>query len=279
MATIRQVLAEARRLIDAVDARVLLRHALHLSNEALATHPDRQLSSVEQTGYTALVARRAAGEPAAYIVGTREFYGLEFKVTSAVLIPRPETELLVELALARIAEQRPVRVLDLGTGSGAIAIALAYHRPLAQVTATDTSPAALAVARENALRLLCARGGSFTASLGDWYAAVADEQFAVIVANPPYIAASDAHLQQGDLRFEPAGALASGPDGLDDLRAVVAGAPAHLQAGGWLLCEHGYDQAERVHALFTAAGFSAVFSAPDLAGIPRITGGQWQRQI
>jgi release factor glutamine methyltransferase len=275
MATIKEVLAGARRIIDAVDARVLLCHALQLGNWALATRPERQLTGAEEACYGALVARRAVGEPVAYIVGVREFYGLAFKVTSEVLIPRPETELLVELALERIPEQRPAKILDLGTGSGAIAVALAHHRPLARVTATDTSPTALALAQENAERLLFARPGSFTTLLGDWYAALGGGQFAVIVANPPYIAAADPHLRQGDLRFEPTAALASGRDGLGALRAIVAGAPAHLNAGGWLLCEQGYDQAERVEALFNAAGFSAVFSAADLAGIPRVTGGRW----
>jgi release factor glutamine methyltransferase len=272
MATIKQVLREARGRIDAVDARVLLRHALQVDNEYLATHPERQLDAAEQARFAALLTRRSAGEPVAYIIGTREFYGLQFKVTAEVLIPRPETELLVELALQRMPEKRHMRVLDLGTGSGAIAVALAYHRPVAQITATDASAAALAIARENAERLLDTP--RLVAWQGDWYSALGDEKFDLIVSNPPYVAATDRHLQQGDLRFEPLAALAGGADGLDNLHIIVAAAPGHLNSGGWLLCEHGYDQAPQVQALFTDAGFSGVFSALDLAGIPRVTGGR-----
>ena len=272
--TIRQVLAAARRAVDPVDARVLLRQALQVGNEYLAAHPERELDAEQEHRFSTLVARRAAGEPVAYITERREFYGLEFKVTPDVLIPRPETELLVELALARVPERRGAKVLDLGTGSGAIAVSLAHHRPLVQVAAIDASQAALAVASENARRLLVQP--NVETRPGNWYGSLRGETFSLIVANPPYVAAADPHLLLGDLRLEPRAALAAGADGLDDLRVIVAGAPTHLNSGGWLLCEHGYDQAHSVRELFIAAGFGAVFCAPDLAGIPRVTGGQWQ---
>jgi len=209
------------------------------------------------------------GEPIAYLVGQREFYGLTFAVTRDVLIPRPETELLVELALERLPQNGAV--LDLGTGSGAVAVALAHGRPDAQVTAVDVSAAALALARRNAalnhVRVQFLQG--------DWYLALGAQdvgQFDLIVANPPYIVAGDPHLKQGDLRFEPIGALTDHGDGLSALRTIVAGAPARLKSGGWLLMEHGYDQAAAVRELLTAQGFCEVQSWRDLAGIERVSG-------
>ncbi len=215
--------------------------------------------------------RRVAGEPIAYIVGEREFYGLSFEVTPDVLIPRPETELLVELALQYMPAD--ARVLDLGTGSGAIAIALAHAQPDAIVTALDASPAALAVARGNAQR------HSVAVELlhSDWFAALAVprdmRQFDVIVSNPPYIVAGDPHLTQGDLRFEPADALTDHADGLSALRTIVSGAMSHLVAGGWLFVEHGYDQAAAVRTLLAEQGFVDGQSWKDLAGIERVSGG------
>ncbi|HEX5364202.1 MAG TPA: peptide chain release factor N(5)-glutamine methyltransferase, partial [Gallionella sp.] len=199
----------------------------------------------------------------------REFFGLNFKVTPATLIPRPDTELLVELALQKIPQQG--RVLDLGTGSGAIALSIAHARPDAEVIAVDASPEALEVAQDNARRLKLA---NVRLLHSDWFSALQDARFVLIVSNPPYIASADAHLEQGDLRFEPRTALASGSDGLDDIRRIIADAKAHLLADGWLLFEHGYDQAERVRELLRQAGYAEVFSAHDLSGIERVSGGR-----
>lgn len=252
--------------IDASDARVLLRTVLGVDEAFLVAHAFDTVKAEQEAEFHELAARRIAGEPVAYIVGEREFYGRAFKVTPAVLIPRPETELLVELALQR----EPLRVLDLGTGSGCIAISIALSRPTARVTAIDQSQSALAVARENAA-ILDARNVELRS--GNWFEAVRGDTYSVIVSNPPYVAAGDAHLTQGDLRFEPASALAAGADGLANIRIIVAGARAHLAAGGWLLFEHGYDQAAQCRELLSQAGFSDVQSWRDLAGIERVSGG------
>jgi len=228
------------------------------------------LNDAQLSRYTALFERRMNGEPIAYLLAAREFYGLDFKVTPATLIPRPETELLVELALQHIPQRGTFRVLDLGTGSGAIALSIAHARPDAGVVAVDASQDALAVARENAQRL---NTGNVRLLCSDWFSALHGEHFDLIVANPPYVAANDAHLAQGDLRFEPRRALASGADGLDDIRRICAQAKAHLDPGGWLLFEHGYDQAEQVRTLLRHSGFTGVFSARDLSGIERVSGG------
>ena len=253
--------------IDAIDARVLMRVTLGVNDAYLIAHADDEVSAPQAAQFHALAARRAAGEPVAYIVGEREFYDQVFKVAPAVLIPRPETELLVELALLR----EPQTVLDLGTGSGCIAISIALALPDAHVTALDRSATALAVARENAVRLH-ARNVVFQPS--DWFDAVRGARFDLIVSNPPYVAAGDAHLTHGDLRFEPASALAAGDDGLADIRRIVSGARAHLVPGGWLLFEHGYDQASRCRELLTQAGFIDLQSWRDLAGIERVSGGR-----
>lgn len=266
--TITHALTEAR--LDPVDARALLRHVLAVDDAYLITHSGQALSEAQRARFAALAARRSAGEPVAYIVGAREFFSLEFKVTPAVLIPRPETEALVEFALERIAPDSVQSVLDLGTGSGCIAISIARHRPHAQIVAVDSSPAALAVAREN-VRRHGVTNLEVTAS--DWFSALAGRKFDLIVANPPYIAASDPHLAQGDLRFEPPGALAAGADGLGCVRLIIGSAPQYLRGGGWLAFEHGYDQAARCRELLAEAGFGEVFSRADLAGIERISGG------
>ena len=266
--TIAQALAASA--LDATDARVLLRHALGVDAVYLIAHAGDAMNAAQHERFITLVARRRAGEPVAYITGTREFYGLEFAATPAVLIPRPETELLVEWALQRFAPEAQSRVLDLGTGSGCIAISIAHERQRADVCAVDCSEAALEVARSNAQRH---RIGNVTFLHSDWFAALGTQRFDCIVSNPPYIAAGDAHLAQGDLRFEPARALASGTDGLDAIRLIVAQAPQYLQAGGWLAFEHGYDQAARCRQLLQEAGFTQVFSQRDLAGIERISGG------
>ncbi len=252
---------------------MFMRRALgDVSRAWLIAHDNEAPAQVQADVFAALLQRRLDGEPVAYILGEREFYGLDLMVTPDVLIPRPDTETLVEAALARIPENTPSRVLDLGTGSGAIAIAIAAHRPLASVTGVDRSPNAVRVASENARRLSL-ENVSF--SVSDWFSATGDARYDVIVSNPPYIAADDPHLAQGDLRFEPATALASGVDGLDDIRQLVVAAPAHLAPGGWLMLEHGYDQAERVAALMSAEGFDEVWTAGDLAGIGRVTLGRW----
>lgn len=253
--------------LDALDARILLGHALQLSRVQLITQSQRALSTDECALACALFQRRLDGEPIAYIVGEREFYGLMLYTTPDVLIPRPETELLVDLALERAADN--ARVLDLGTGSGAIAIALAYSLPDAEVSAVDASAAALDVARRNATR----HGVNVNFLQSDWYDTLAGQQFDIIVSNPPYIVAGDPHLAQGDLRFEPLGALTDYADGLSALRRIVEGAPRHLATGGWLLMEHGYDQAQAVRDLLARQGFQDVQSWHDLAGIARVSGG------
>lgn len=263
--------------LDAVDARILLAHALGWSRTQLITRADAPLAAADAERYLALAARRLAGEPVAQLVGSREFFGLEFAVTPDVLIPRPDTELLVESALAAIEGIAAPAVLDLGTGSGAVAVAIASMRPDARVKALDRSAAALAVARGNAARLLdpARPGGALRFLESDWYGALDPLQhFHAIVSNPPYIACRDPHLEQGDLRFEPRGALTDEADGLEAIRAIAAGAPAFLLPRGALWIEHGYDQAEAVRAILAAAGFEAVASLTDLAAIERCTGGR-----
>jgi len=250
---------------------VLLRHVLQCPAARLVAWPEQKLAVEDWAEYRALVERRAAGEPVAYLTGTREFYGREFLVTPAVLIPRPETELLVELALAHFPGWRGLRVLDMGTGSGALAVTLALELEAPEVVALDRSREALWVAMANAAKL----GASVSFVQSDWFGALGDEQFELIVSNPPYVAAGDPHLEQGDVRFEPRGALAAGPQGLDDLAEIVAGAPARLVDGGWLFLEHGYDQAAAARSLLADAGFAAIASWADLAGIERVSGGRW----
>ena len=254
--------------LGALENRILLCHALGLTRVSLITQSERALNESEAAQLDALVARRLAGEPIAYIVGKREFFGLDFYVTPAVLIPRPDTELLVELALERLPAQG--RALDIGTGSGAIAVAIAHSRSDAQVTALDVSAAALEVARGNAV----ANGARVRFLHSDWFAAVEGEKFDLIASNPPYIAQGDAHLSQGDLRFEPAGALTDHADGLSALRTIAAGAQVYLAHHAWLLLEHGYDQALQVRQLLAEQGYTEIQSWRDLAGIERATGGR-----
>lgn len=252
-----------------IEVQTLLQQALNVSRAWLLARPEYSLNDSERILYAESLQRRLRGEPIAYILGEREFFGLMFKVTPATLIPRPETELLVELALQRIpspASGRGFRILDLGAGSGAIALSIAHARPDIEVLAVDASAEALDVARENAQRL-DTKNAQFMQS--DWYAELGTQCFDLIVSNPPYVVADDPHLRQGDLRFEPASALASGDDGLKDIRHIVACSRAHLHPEGWLLLEHGYDQAESVRELLRQAGFGEVFSARDLSGIER----------
>lgn len=251
-----------------LDAELLLAAVLGRGRAWLRAHDDALPAAADRAAFHALVARRARGEPVAYLTGRAPFWTLELDTGGCTLVPRPETELLVEQALAVLADE--ATVLDLGSGSGAIALALARERPRWRLLGIDRDAAAVAVARANAVRL-----GISNARFerGDWYTGI-DAVFDLIVSNPPYIEAADPCLDAPGLRFEPRHALASGPDGLDALRTVVAAAPAHLRAGGWLLCEHGADQGAAVRALFADAGFAAVQTLRDLAGHERITRGR-----
>ncbi len=271
--TVAAALAEAQQAgLDRVDGPLLLAHALNRSRTWLIAHDDALLDSAQQAHWHALLQRRQAGEPVAYLLGEKEFHGLLLCVTTDVLVPRPDTETLVDWALdllqAGACGAQP-SVADLGTGSGAIALALKHRHPAARVTATDASAAALAIAQDNATRL----GLDLRFVHGDWWAALPNARFDLVVSNPPYIAGGDPHLAA--LRHEPISALTPGGDGLDAIRQIVAGAADHLNAGGWLLFEHGHDQAQEVLALLTHHGFADVSSRQDLAGIARCTGGRW----
>jgi len=269
--TLGEAFRTARSRIRAIDAGVLLCHVIGRDPAYLIAHPETRLRPNEHESFAALVDRRVRGEPVAYLTGEREFYGRTFKVTPAVLIPRPETELLVDLALERIPRAAPARVLDAGTGSGCIAVAIASERSHCKVLALDQSLEALAVARRNAVEL---RVGNVAFLQSDWFSALGRERFDVVVSNPPYVAKSDPHLQDGDARYEPLTALDGGAEGLDAIRRIVPEAGPHLIADGWLLFEHGYDQALRARQLLQAAGYEDVFSARDLAGIERVSGGR-----
>lgn len=265
----------ASRALDLLELRMILMHVCGLTRMQLITQDQRQLTVAEASQLNDLIAARLQGQPMAYLLGSREFFGLNFQTNPAVLIPRPDTELLVELAL----QQAPAdaRVLDLGTGSGAIAIALAHSRSDLHVTAVDFSASALAVAQANAENLIpdAVRSGRFRLLLSDWFAQIETQQFDLIVSNPPYIEVNDEHLQQGDLRFEPSTALTDGADGLSAYRHIISAAPAWLSKPGTLLFEHGYNQAEAVRSLLQQAGFTALQSWRDLAQIERVSGGVW----
>ncbi|MFN6961138.1 MAG: peptide chain release factor N(5)-glutamine methyltransferase [Rhodocyclaceae bacterium] len=275
--TIAALLAQARQRLPANEARLLLSHLLGRNPAWLEAHRDEALDAATAARFSALVDRRAAGEPVAYLIGRREFYGRDFAITPAVLIPRPETELLVEIAAEKVAAAetapRSTRILDLGTGSGCLAITLALELPMTQVTAVEVSPQALTVARGNAERL----GAKVEFVESDWFAALPQVTFDLIVANPPYLAADDAHLKEGDLRFEPAAALTDHADGLMAIRRIVAEARHWLTDGGWLFFEHGWDQGGAARALLEAAGFEAIEQHRDLAGIVRVSGGRKPR--
>jgi release factor glutamine methyltransferase len=275
--TVRGLLAEAQAALPGDDARgeaeLLLAHALGADRAWLIAHRDDAVTPALAGQVRCCVSRRAAGEPVAYIIGHRGFHAIDLSLTPDVLIPRPETELLVELALQRIPQSAKVDIADLGAGSGAIALAIAQARPQAHVLATDASAAALDVARGNAHRLGL---GNVEFAHGDWCAALGARRFELIVSNPPYIAHSDVHLQRGDLRFEPRMALASGADGLDAIRAIIRDARDHLNAGGWLLLEHGFDQGAAVRALLQQSGLAEVFTARDLEGHERVSGGRYR---
>ncbi|MBX3619346.1 MAG: peptide chain release factor N(5)-glutamine methyltransferase [Rhizobacter sp.] len=252
-----------------LDAQLLLAHVLHRPRSWLVAHDDAALEAPAHQRVAALMARRAAGEPLAYLTGEKEFHGLLLQVSPAVLIPRPDTETLVDWALDVLPPDQARDVLDLGTGSGAIALAIKHKCPAAQVTAVDVSSRALAVAAANAERL----GLPVRLLQGDWWQAVDDERFDLVVSNPPYIAEGDAHLPA--LRHEPELALTPGGDGMGSLRHIISTASAHLRPGGWLLLEHGHDQSSGVRTLLLSHGFRDVATRADLAGIGRCTGGQW----
>jgi len=253
-----------------LDAELLLAHVLGVDRARLAATDDRPLAPAEVAAYDALLARRTAGEPVAYLLGRRDFWTLTLEVGPAVLVPRPETELVVEIALAALAGRPAPAVLDLGTGSGAIGLAIAAERADASVDLVDASPAALAVAERNRARLGL---GNVRVLAGDWFAAVPGRRYHLVTANPPYLASDDPHLAAGELRHEPSAALIAGPSGLESLAAIAAAAPAHLLPGGRLVVEHGTAQGAAVRALLAAAGLRDVASHADLAGHERATAG------
>lgn len=254
-----------------LEARVLAAHAWQVDRTWLIAHDTDPLGDPQVTIFQSLLARRLVGEPVAYILGEKEFYGRMFKVTPDVLIPRPETELLVETALKCLPNERPVRILDIGTGSGCIALSLALERPDCSVTAVDLSARALTIAQENARRLHT----QVQLLQSNLFDSLGDARFNLIISNPPYIPASDPHLRQGDVRFEPKLALTAGPEGLDTLKPLVQTAPNHLVSGGWLMLEHGWDQQDSCHSLLVESGFMKVQCLLDLAGHGRLTLGQW----
>ena len=276
MTTLKQLIADGEKaLTDSDNARLdvelLLAHSISQPRTWLYTWPDHIPSAVEQNLYLELLRRRQSGEPIAYLVGKQAFWNLELNITPDVLIPRPETELLVEKTLEKLAGIKQARVVDLGTGSGAIALALANDNPDWEISGSDSSNGALDVARNNA-ELLNIRNVSFQA--GDWLAPFPESRFHAIVSNPPYIETGDVHLDQGDVRFEPERALTSGADGLEDIRKIAAQSLGQLENRGWLLLEHGYNQGEAVRKIFTDHGFCDIETYKDLAGLERVTVGQ-----
>lgn len=278
MATIKQLLVQGESALPEsdsarLDAEILLASATRQSRTWLYTWPEHIPTVAEQHLYLDLVRRRRAGEPVAYLIGRREFWGLELKVNPHVLIPRPETEVLVEAVLKTLAQVEQAKIADLGTGSGAIALALAHEKPDWELTATDSSDEALELAEENA-RLHGIKNISFCR--GDWLRALDGKMFTALVSNPPYIRADDEHLEQGDVRFEPVHALVSADDGLADIKLIATQSGAHLEHGGWLFVEHGYQQGEDVRRIFAESGFNAVETIRDLAGHERVTKGSRQ---
>ena len=270
--TLFEALTVAKQQIDRLDARLLLQYATGCSHTDLLARPETPVIAPAFAQFSEWVARRAAGEPLAYLLGEAEFRGRVFQVSPAVLIPRPETEVLIELALEKLRGLKSPKVLDLGTGSGIVAISLALECPAAQIIAVDVENEAIFVARNNAGRL----GANVDFRHGDWFAPVAGERFDLIVSNPPYVAAGDPHLALNGLPFEPQVALTDGADGLSCIHHIVAHAAAHLKPGGWLLFEHGYDQGQVSRNLLSAAGFKSALTHPDLTGIDRVSGAYFQ---
>ena len=266
--TVGSAVERVKRRVPRLDARLLMQHLLGITHAQFLADPDRRLSGEELEAFLSLILRRERGEPVAYLVGEKDFYSRSFRVTPDVLIPRPDTELIVTLALKRLKTLAWPRVLDLGTGSGAIAVTIACEHPEAAVLAVDVSSEALAVARGNADRL----GGRVSFLQSDWFSALGDEQFDLVVANPPYVAARDPHLLQDGLPFEPDLALTDGGDGLSCIRRIVGDAPRHLLPGGWLLIEHGYDQAAAVRGLLGEGPYAEIATWQDLSGVDRVSG-------
>lgn len=276
--TVEAAIGEGREALRAVvdddprrEAEILLGNASNRPRSHLIAWPQRQLTKDETHSYRALLRRRASGEPTAYILGHREFWSLDLRVTTDTLIPRHETELLVELALPRIPVDGQSRLLDLGTGSGAVALAIAFERPMASIVATDASPGALDVARANAARF---GFSNVKFALGDWLEALAGGicfSFSLILSNPPYVAADDPYLGRGDLPWEPRSALVGGADGLDALRRIIRDAPGRLELGGWLMLEHGPDQGGAIRDLLLDAGMRNISCHRDLLGLERVT--------
>lgn len=269
--TVAELLAHACRTIDGADAEILLAHAYEKNRSWLLAHDTDPVAGDVHASFQAMLQRRIAGEPVAYLTGHQGFWTLDLEVSPATLIPRPETELLVELALARIPPDVGARIADLGTGSGAVALAIARERRQARVVATDASTAALDVAQRNATSNSIA---NIEFRSGDWFAPLQGERFDIIASNPPYIAEGDPHLAQGDLRFEPSMALSCGPDGLEAIRKIVGQARAHLTAGGWLMLEHGWDQGDAVRILLADAAFTDIETVRDLADRDRVSLGR-----
>jgi len=276
VASVRDLLRDAKLPGESprLDAEILLCHCLGKPRSWLYTWPEHEVIGASLEGYRAMLERRRAGEPVAYLTGSREFWSLSLEVDASTLIPRPETESLVARAL-QLALPGDARVLDLGTGSGAIALALASECPGWRVSGVDANPAAVALARRNALRLDLERV-SFIRS--DWFSSLAGERFHLVVGNPPYVAPGDPHLERGDLRFEPHSALVAADGGLADLREIIRHAGEHLEPGGWLLLEHGCEQGAAVRELLRAAGYAGTRTSPDLAGLERVSEGQWRAQ-
>ena len=254
-----------------LEAEILLAACLDKPRSHLYAWPEREVEPRQQERFAALISRRALGEPIAYLLGQREFWSLPLTVTPQTLIPRPETETLVALALDTMPEDTPLRIADLGTGTGAIALAIARERPHSEIIATDISPAALSVAKDNAARLGL---DNVRFVCGSWCRALTVNAFDFILSNPPYVAESDPHLREGDLRFEPRKALAAGTEGLDELRHIIPGAHDRLRTDGWLIVEHGYDQGERVMQLMRTQGFREISDHADTAGLSRVTRGR-----
>ena len=270
--TIKDILRKARALIPYNEAQIILQGVLKINHAYLISHPDQYITLIQIHKFLSLVKRRAHGEPIAYIQGEREFYSVIFKVNPAVLIPRPETELLVDLALEKTSFDIPCKILDLGTGSGVIAISIAKHRPQSSITAIDNSIDAIYVAKTNTKHL-----GTNNVSIfkSNWFDMIGKEKFDMIVSNPPYIALNDPHLSQEALSFEPKIALIAEEDGMRCIRTIITTAASHIKSGGWLLLEHGYNQANMCNWLLKNSGFSNIFSRPDLAGILRVSGGRY----
>lgn len=271
--TIRELLRSAELLVSRIDARFLLQSVLNVEAAFLIAHADLLLGTEQIRRFQQLLARRIEGEPVAYLTGEKGFYDLVFEVTPDVLVPRPETELLVEIALSKIPLGQQCNILDLGTGSGAIAVTIAKHRPDAQVTAVDISSAALVVARKNAEKYAIK---NIAFGEADWFSGFSSEKFAVIVANPPYITLGDPHLEEDGLRFEPFIALTAQENGLECICKIIIQAPDYLENAGWLMLEHGYDQASVCQELLDRTDFLSIFTQSDLAGIDRVTGGQYR---